>query len=60
MTFIRTEIKIYDIKTGQLEKIHYNMIEQSKKQEITMFRLDKKYRKCYVTDNDVIMEVNDI
>lgn len=48
-------MKLVDCNTGGLLKLHQNMADALRGQDITQFKLDKRHRKCYIADTLVIL-----
>ena len=48
----KNEIRMYSLKSGQLESLHSSIFpDTSNKAEITYFRIDRRHRKAYVTNS---------
>ena len=48
----KSEVRIYNVDKGQLFSLHSNIFkEEIAKAEISKFKIDKRHRKAYVSNN---------
>jgi CRISPR/Cas system-associated endoribonuclease Cas2 len=51
MVIKKSEVRIYDIQKGQFQQLQNSIFEGDKKSEITRYKIDKRNRKAYITND---------